>query len=88
MRGKRGKILKNFPSLPPRPHLSFQNFLIFKGKVQEGEEKKRKGEGKKGRKMGRESVALRHFLVEARRRVFIHSSARRSLRPVFPRHSV
>ena len=31
MRGKRGKILKNFPSLPPRPHLSFQNFLIFMG---------------------------------------------------------
>ena len=43
MRGKRGKILKNFPSLPPRPHLSFQNFLIFKGSAQVGEEKKRKG---------------------------------------------
>ena len=38
MRGKRGKILKNFPSLPPRPHLSFQNFLIFMGREQ-GDEK-------------------------------------------------
>ena len=42
MRGKRGKILKNFPSLPPRPHLSFQNFLIFKGRMTGGEEREKR----------------------------------------------
>ena len=43
MRGKRGKILKNFPSLPPRPHLSFQNFLIFTDRMTGGERKWKRG---------------------------------------------
>ena len=46
MRGKRGKILKNFPSLPPRPHLSFQNFLIFKGRMT-GERKGKRGKNRR-----------------------------------------
>ena len=49
-----------------RPHLSFQNFLIFKGRAQEGEEKKRKGG--KAKKGGRwEGRAWRCVIFGSRR---------------------